>query len=238
MNINRQDAVYLLKWNFENSLSEVDNAHEIIWVLPSITTQEVIKKQWYDKWEYVNDPFYGFSFAHDINIFNLPKGHIILHDNGRNHRASMTPDVSCPMSRAVEYKIEMDVNGNKGFNRITLMFSYPKVSDYPEFIYLEENVPELNKEKCGEFWKIYNYQPIFGSARKTLGGDYVMSYYPINIHAGIQEKSTVRMLKLNGDGEIVNAWSPKNIIDTSVRIIPINSKKFRDGIYYDYGKEF
>lgn len=223
LNFKKQDAIYLLKWNFGDNYNTQENEYEIIWVLPSIAAPNGIKKQWFNKWEYLNDPFYGFSLSHDLNVFDLPKGHIIMFDNGWYHRASNVPGVSCPMSRALEYKIEMDVGGIEGFHRIELVFSYPAISDYPEFIYLE-NAPDTDLETCGEFWKIYNYQPIFGSCRKTVEGDYVFTYYPITLLNKDKEPSSPRMLKVNSDGDILNIWILKNNTGISYKIIPFSIK--------------
>lgn len=228
-NCKLQDTIYLLRWDFENTNSE-DN-FEVIWKLPSISAQEIIKKEWYHKWEFVNDPFYGPSRFHDLNIHNLPKRHILILDNGGQHRAANEPGIACPMSRSVEYKIEMDING-PGYHRITLVFSYPKLEDYPKWIYLEGNdVPEFKEEECGNFWNEYNYQVYLGSSRRTEEGDYVMTSFPYELSLlKIQEESSL-MIKIDNKGNVINKWYNIDNLSASYKINPIKRDYFRNGLF-------
>lgn len=221
-----QETAYLIRWDYENA---PESPAEIIWKLPGYRGLEKIRRDWSDHWEFVNDPFYGFSVLHDINVFNAPKGHILIFDNGSGHRVSNGVGSSCPMSRALEYEIELNANG-RGYHRITLVFSYPKVEDYPEIIYLE-NEPEFERKDCDEFWDKYNWQTVFGSFRRTADDFYVLTDYSYKAFATVTTGPTSRMLKLNSDGEIVNKWAAVSGNILSYRIIPIDRNSFRNGDY-------
>lgn len=248
LNAKLQDTTYLMKWDIDSSkeLQEMNNninesSVEIIWKLPSYRSPRIIREEWGHRWEFINDPFYGTSNAHDVNIFNLPTGHVLMMDNGVDHRVSNVPgdDFACPMTRYVEYKIDTDFNGRTGFHRITLIFSFPKIEDYPDFIYLE-NEPPFIERNCQEFWEDYNFQEYIGSFRKLEDGDYVMTYYPPSLVSMEVSKMTPRMLRVNSDGEIVNSWYtvtdlsadiPVSDFSSSYRINPINTHTFRNGAY-------
>lgn len=220
------DTMYLIKWDFLKDDSNV----EIIWMLPSLGSPKVIKDKWYDKWTYVNDPFYGVSGSHDLNVFNLPKGHIALIDNGLDHRASIVPGILCPMTRCVEYKIEMDVDGKEGYNRITLVYSYPKVSDYPDIVNFEV-APHYARSDCEEFWKHYYYQYALGSFRKTKDEDYVMTQYFLELFTETEEEESLRMIRTNSHGDVLYEWSVLDGQTMSYRINPIDINLFRNGMY-------
>lgn len=223
-----QETAYLIKWDFENE-SKAKPA-EILWKLPGPRAIKKIRDEWTGRWEFVNDPFQGFSLIHDINVINAPIGHFLIYDNGSGHRVSNNPYVSCPMSRALEYKVEMDIDGKSGQNRITLVFSYPKVEDYPKFIYFE-NEPSFIKSECENFWEHYNWQRVYGSFRRTENGYYVLTDYSYDIFSIQTIGQTRRMLKLDSDGNIVSGWDTVNGDTISYRIVPLDVKTFRHGLY-------
>lgn len=227
INARYQNSGYLLYWEFETAI-EV----EVIWVLPGSNPPLAVKKEWKDKWTYVNDPFYGFSMAHDINIFGMDKGHILIHDNGNTHRASNDGVTYCPMTRMIEYEIEMDVDGNEGHHQITLVFSHPKLSDYPEFI--KDGPPsDFDYDSCVPFWDVYNYAMAVGSARKNRNGEYIFTDYSYEIFYMNILPHTKRMTKVNSDGDVLLDWYAKDSYTASYRINFIDSEFFRNGIYYN-----
>lgn len=234
----KQDVSYLFDWDFKGLKN--DPLFEIVWKLPTAQAPEVIKKEWSHRWEFVNDPLYGVSMAHDLHTFNLPKQHVLFFDNGYNHRTANAYleeiGISCPFSRAVEYKIEIDIDGKIGYNRITLVFSYPPVSEYPELIYLE-NAPLFDKVECREFWKEYNLQYYLGSVRKNDRGEYVMTWYDdVTLRMHPQPYSP-RMVKVDSEGKVINRWYAVDETRISFKIYPIRRNEFRGGIYGDGGDD-
>lgn len=234
MNVREQSTAYLIRWDFAQ-VNPIHDSFEIIWALPGYSAPQVIRDIWADKWDFVNDPFYGFSMAHDLNIFNLPKGHMLIHDNGNDHRTATLVakgEYSCPMSRSVEYKVEMDVDGQIGYHRITIVFSYPKIVDYPVHIYLNKS-PEYSSVKCKTFWETYNYQNILGSVRKTVSNDYIITYYDEEtLRMRTQEWST-RMIRLSEEGEVLHKWYAYNETTVSYKILPVRADRFRDGMFLE-----
>lgn len=220
----------LFRWDYQGNHPEKET-FEIIWNLPGYNTIAPYKRTWASKWEILNDPLMGSSSAHDLNVINAPKGHILFFDNGSSHSVSNSSDFACQISRGVEYKIDMDVDGQIGKHRATLVFSFPKVSDYPKLIYLE-NGPEFNTEKCIDFWIKYYYQGVIGSFRRTEIGDYVITRYPYDVVHMNEIPLSSRMVKVNKDGEVINLWRAVDDITLSFRIIPVRSDLFRNGTYY------
>lgn len=121
------DCIDLFVWNFE-----LGEEIQFIWRMPHLSSPLPVLYSWRNNWEFVNDPLRGISFAHDVNTFNEKEKHFMAHDNGDNHMFLNENGDYCPMSRAVEYKIEMHVDGmNK--HRATMVWSHPSADDMPKF---------------------------------------------------------------------------------------------------------
>lgn len=222
INARVQDTLYLFKWDFE---SKPDSPADIKWKLPGYNAPECIRDEWSDKWEIMLDPLHGISLAHDLNIYNMPRYHFAIYDNGYNHRFKTDDGNYCPMSRAVEYRVEMKKNGK---NLLKLIFSYPKVSEYPEYVL--ERISGFDDKSCYSFWDKYNFQTFLGSFRRLKDGDYCMSNYSYKVIAMILEPNTTRFMRLSSTGEVLNTWYAKNATSASYRINPV-SEEFRNGDY-------
>lgn len=93
------DGHYLLSARNVNQVLKVNkDTGEIVWQLGGKSSD----------FEFVNDPFGGFSHQHSVN--QLPNGNILVYDNGNLHKPSQT--------RVVEYELDEE-------NMIaTLVWSY------------------------------------------------------------------------------------------------------------------
>lgn len=106
-----------------------------------------------------------------LYIFLNIKGHFLALDNGDNHNFLNTQnDRLCPMSRAVEYKIEMHKNG-PNLHKATLVWSYPPIENYPPISEPYDPKAHVGRisdvdRTCDQFWYYYPYQVFGGSVRR------------------------------------------------------------------------
>lgn len=119
----------------------------------------------------------------------LNLGHFLAHDNGDNHNMiNIANGRLCPMSRAVEYKIEMNKHG-KFKHKATLLWSYPLIEDYPP-ISTPHNPNAIigrvrdRSRACDEFWYHFPYQ-FFGGSVRRIPGTKLIQYSRFSVDAVI-----------------------------------------------------
>lgn len=228
-------TIDLITWDFEEN-----KAPTFIWRLPGPNAPKAIRDEWRPRWAFEFDPLEGFSGPLDVTVKNLIPRHILVHEDGRSHRFDRGDGEGCPMSRVVEYHIDLNIDGH-GTNRAELVFSYPRILDYPPILNPREQDIKYGaklREVCKEFWGNFMYQEQSGSVSRTKRDTTIIAQHSdgeIFQEDGLMPHAQV-LIEVNRGAEIVARWNATGF-DTSLgaahggasRIQYLEVKEFRNG---------
>lgn len=207
----------LFVWDFEKGIQPY-----FIWRMPHGSTGPALYP-WIKQWEFVNDPQFGTTQSHDVNIYNEDLRHFLIHDNGGSSRYGTGDGRVCPLTRAVEYKIDYNANG-LGYHRATLTWSYPATQDLPTVLPVNAEFSDIEGtigNKCIPWYYYRVYVGFGGSVRRLIKGKPFIGHvsYSIDNYDKVEEWpseglapnpfDTVEKYRVyNADtGEILGRWN-------------------------------
>lgn len=182
------NVIDLFVWDFENGEEPY-----FIWRFPHNSTCPALYP-WLKRWEVIGDPQYGPSHSHDINTYNEPPKHILVHDNGDSSRYDAGNGLVCPLTRACEYRIDYNANG-EGYHQLTMTWSFPPPEALPPILStdIEFSIDEGEVGEACVPWHYHHTYLFYGSSVRRLvkGKPYIgHGAYSIENYSGNWEFET------------------------------------------------
>lgn len=225
----------LFIWDFKNGKKP-----EFIWRMPHSSSCNALE-HWRSQWEFIGDPQNGPSHAHDVNVYNEPLRHIILNDNGDSSKYDIGNGLICPITRAVEYRIDLNVNG-EGYHRAVLTWCHPPTEALPPALdgKVFPSMPEGElSDACMSVYAKYNYIYFGGSVRRLDVHSPLIgfSYYTLNNYDGCfpgvytNYPYTTHYYRIINqmNGKIASSWNSTTSGYTSFRITSYITERAYNG---------
>lgn len=239
------NSIDLWVWDFENGEDPY-----FIWRLPHLSSGTALHPL-LKQWEIINDPQFGPTHSHDVNVYNEEPKHMLVHDNGDSSRYDAGDGKVCPLTRAIEYKVDYNANGH-GYHRLTLIWSYPANKDLPPVLPADVSFSDMEGyvgSECTPWFYTHTFVFYGSSVRRLIRGQPYIGHgaysvdnykyggdWPFDVPPNPYTVQKYRVYNMD-TGEIIGIWNSTLETYISFRVASVTPERAATPFTGDYSHE-